>query len=179
MSFQNFMLDIETLGTDPDAVILSIGCAAFDKDFKVSDSFYIELETTTQCRSVHISTVRWWATQATGMPGDTDTAVTLNEALIKLFEFIRNSAPQTVTPIIWCKGPQFDAAILTDAYNKAGTPTPWIYSNVRDLRTVLKLARIPKPSVVSHNALQDCYDQIEQLSTALQVLGVSLEGDNS
>ena len=30
MSIQRFMIDIETLGTKPDSIILSIGCAAFN-----------------------------------------------------------------------------------------------------------------------------------------------------
>lgn len=168
----NFMVDIETLGVEPDTTILSIGAVQFDREFKIVQEFYTELNTSKQARTVNIDTIRWWSNNSAPIPGDTPESIELIQGLTSLTDFIINNSIQA-TPIIWCKGPQFDAAILTNAYNCAGIPTPWMYSDVRDLRTVLKLTNCPK-AVASHNALQDCKDQVNQLAFAFDALGIFL-----
>ena len=61
------MIDIETLGTDPGSVILSIGAVEFDlKTGKTGEEFYqwIDLESSSNKGfSVSAGTIKWWMMQ--------------------------------------------------------------------------------------------------------------------
>ncbi len=61
------MIDLETLGTRPDGVILSVGGVKFDPNgSKIIDEFYYKLdvdEQTERGRSIDESTIEWWGTQ--------------------------------------------------------------------------------------------------------------------
>jgi len=62
------MIDIETLGTEPDCVVLSVGAVKFDP-YKLTDPHAKTLwrpsadEQMTADRSVLESTLQWWAGQ--------------------------------------------------------------------------------------------------------------------
>jgi hypothetical protein len=175
----NFMLDIETFGTDNDSIILSVGCVKFGTDFVANTSsphLYMELNTKTQDRTVSMDTVRWWTDQVSNtrakIPGDTPDSMSLPAALEDLSNFIELHSTGT-TPVIWCKGPQFDMAMLEHAYKQCGIDVPWKYNSARDLRTVLKITSAPRYPA-SHNALEDCFAQIKQLSEAFLYLGLDL-----
>lgn len=159
------MVDIETYDIVPKAVILSIGACVIDDP---SDTFYTELDINTQFeRTTSLSTEEWWAKQSNppihGM-------VALHNALTTFSEWLKS---KNIEPVIWCKGTDFDVAILTNAYNSLYIPMPWKYNNVRDCRTVFKLSKIDVTKA-GHNALQDAIEQASDLKRALDLLGVKL-----
>jgi inhibitor of KinA sporulation pathway (predicted exonuclease) len=158
------MIDIETLDVTPSAVILSIGAVPINDP---SNSFYMELDRNTQwLRTASKSTQEWWDKQGNMPKGH----VHIETALLQLTAWLKSLGAE---PIIWCKGTDFDIAILTHAYRWLNLPTPWKYSNVRDCRTLYKLAGF-SPDKANHNALDDARNQAKDLLTSLEALGLEL-----
>ncbi len=63
---QNVMIDLETLGTRPGSVILSIGAVEFDRDLGLGREFYVELNqasSITAGLTTDDATVDWWLDQ--------------------------------------------------------------------------------------------------------------------
>ena len=158
------MVDIETLDVVPSAVILSIGACVI-QDI-VDTTFYVELHTDTQYeRTRSESTIDWWAKQKEGlMPQGTTPIVDALQSFSRWLSALR------AEPIIWCKGTDFDTAILSHAYLQYHIPLPWKYNSIRDFRTVKKLFphyQFPaNPN--AHNALADAKHQAEELRAILK-----------
>lgn len=159
------MVDIETYDIKPTAGILSIGATVIED---TAHTFYTELDKDTQWeRTMSIQTVDWWMKQ--GNPPICGTTP-LHKALTSLSDWIKSFDKE---PVIWCKGTDFDVAILTHAYNQLYLPVPWKYNNVRDCRTVFKIAGW-EPKKAAHNALQDAIEQADDLLGALNSLNGKL-----
>src|SRR5574343_308044 len=66
MPKKHFMLDLETMGLQPNAAVVAIGIAYFDRD-SILDTFYtpVSLE---DCKNVGLVTLKstedWWAKQS-------------------------------------------------------------------------------------------------------------------
>ena len=153
----HIMADIESLDVIPTAVIISIGAVTISG---LSESFYLEVDRHSQTtRTVSQATLTWWAMQS-NMPTGGSSIIS---SLCAFSDWIKSFGRE---PIIWCKGTDFDVAILTNAYKQYDIPVPWKYNNIRDCRTVFKVANIV-PIKASHNALKDAKDQAEDLMSAL------------
>ena len=63
----NVIVDLETLGVEFDAVVMSVGAAAFNGDCsRMFDAFYYKIDIAKQIqlgRSIDASTRKWWAKQ--------------------------------------------------------------------------------------------------------------------
>lgn len=154
----HFMIDIETYDVTPSAVILSIGA----ERILGSETFYVEVDPNTQYeRTVSQSTKDWWTKQSNP---PINGITSLHAALTYFAEWLPKN------PIIWCKGTDFDITILAHAYRQYNIPIPWKYSNVRDCRTVYKLAGHHPIRTATHNALEDAEDQTDNLILALTKL---------
>jgi len=171
----HFMVDLETYDTVPSAVILSIGaCVVYSVgEFFYEEhrpTFYTELDIETQfARTRSISTMKWWAEQGEGKCPCAG-ATSLDSALVQLNNFIWKHATSIgARPIIWCKGTDFDTAILADAYRQCNRDLPWKYNDVRDFRTVKKLfGTMVDPKIENgepHHALADAIFQARQLES--------------
>lgn len=174
------MLDIETLATDPDAVIVSIAAVKFDpfddyrqKGVTVGDlpGFNILIDLDSQAdRKINEQTVQWWSRQdpvvQESIFGESHPRYTLTEGLEKLHKFVWNSGGR-----VWAQGAQFDISILEHAYRSVNRAYPWQYWSVRDSRTLLDLVPVNLPSA-THDAMEDCYRQIVGVQQALAQLGV-------
>ena len=159
------MVDIETYDVKPSAVILSIGATVITAP---NNTFYKELDPTTQFeRTVSLATKEWWSKQPMPIPiGPTY----LYDALTEFARWIKSFNTE---PVIWCKGTDFDVAILTHAYNSLHLPVPWKYNNIRDCRTVFKIAGW-EAKKADHNALQDAIDQADDLLSAVNKMNARL-----
>lgn len=169
------MLDIETLSTRPDAVILTFGAVKFDpytKDF--GDGIYHRIHVDEQIdlgRHVDDNTVNWWATQA----DDIREEALGEEGRISLDQFTRELNKFIVgTNCIWAQGPVFDIVILENLYRQLGKPAPWNYWQIRDSRTLLSTYGDPrkKNKAGLHNALEDCVSQAEAVQIIFDSTGV-------
>ena len=108
------MIDLETLSTDPNATILTVGGVKFDPytneephslfDFKLDVD-----EQTALSRDIDKGTVDWWAKQ----PKNIQDIAFSEEGRISLKDFRKSLNIWLVgCDQIWCEGPQFDMVII-------------------------------------------------------------------
>lgn len=175
----DFMLDIETLGTKPGAVVLAAGCVAFDRETgEEKDVFYTGIGVVDSRKHglyIDPETMLWWFKQS---PEAQRAAFIdcprypLKRAVEEFKEWwIKN---QTKDNCVWCQGLDFDVPIWSRAMAAVDERPPWSFWNVRDTRTVYDLAELDYQSVprvgVEHNALADARHQVRCLRMALERL---------
>ncbi len=174
------MIDLETLATTPDAVILQIAAVKFDPfdDYLTRGVGLADLQTldimvdvdSQPDRNVNPETLDWWAQQDPQVQErifSPDNRVAFKDALMTLHRFVWNSSGR-----IWCQGTSFDISILEHAYRAIDHPYPWRYWQARDGRTLLDLVAVNLP-VATHDAVADCYRQATGVQQALATLGVT------
>lgn len=165
------MLDLETLATSPDAVVLTFGAIKFDPfdtAKEMSDGIYFRINVDEQIalgRRVDQGTVDWWGTQSAEVReealGETDR-VSIEDFTKALNKFVVGSTR------IWAQGPVFDIVILENLYRQIGKPAPWQYYAIRDSRTLLKaLGDDRKSGALLHNALADAVSQAGAVQSAV------------
>lgn len=169
----DIMLDLETLATSPDCVVLTLGAVKFDPftgTEQYNHALYVRFNVNEQIqlgRVVSEDTLDWWAQQPEDVReealGDNDRT-DVNHALDQLNKFLVGHDR------IWAQGPVFDIVILENLYRQLGRPCPWQYYNIRDSRTLLKaLGDNRKPGRdQAHNALADCIYQAEAVRSAVK-----------
>ena len=169
----DIMIDIETVGTGPDACILTIAAQTFDPNALgyLPQDYYARVDIDSQPnREVDDATVEWWATQSEEAQDEAfgeEGRIPLKQALEELSKLCFHCN------LTWANGTTFDMVILENAYKQEQLPLPWRFWNVRDARTVYSLyPDLPKPKA-SHHALEDCKRQIDLLQQTLQHLGVT------
>jgi len=168
----DIMIDIETVGTGPNACILTIAAQTFDPTGSgyLPQDYYARIDIDSQPdREVDDATVAWWATQPAEAQAEAfgeEDRITLKQSLEELSKLCFHCN------LIWANGTTFDMVILENAYKQEGMPFPWQFWRVRDARTVYSLyPDLPKPTA-SHHALEDCKRQIDLLQQTLKHLGV-------
>lgn len=158
------MIDLETLSTRPNAVILSLGAVRFNpfsSQVDINDGIDIKVDVDSQIklgRDVQEETLAWWTTQSAEVQ---DAAFGLdNRTDLIMFTKLLNKMMVGVDHI-WCQGPVFDIVILENLYKQLEMPIPWHYWQIRDSRTLFGVFGDPrsKNRVSAHNALMDCYYQ--------------------
>lgn len=189
MTGRHFMLDIETLGTRPDALVLQIGICEFSlapEETEIRSALCLNLQG--QGGSVDTSTVLWWMEQSDAARRILADHGRLPDglALERLDSLIGRMAP---ADCIWSHGPAFDLAILQSLYARLGRPVPWHYRAPRDTRTLvtaLELVGIPVPDRpglgVAHSALDDAVNQalwVRAMARALVEHGSDREGSRA
>lgn len=166
--FTDVMIDIETLDTEPTAVILSIAARAFNiaTGEVCQDEFYRTIkidEQVRQGRTTSIETTLWWGSQAQNVQ---DEAFKEEENLTNVFHLLRLYVRKYSTPttLFWARPPRFDFSIIKNAL---GADLPlWDHTCERDVRTYVWAN--PKQSpirlhVPTHIAYQDVDDQIKEV----------------
>lgn len=163
---KHLMLDLETLGTAVDAVILSVGAVKFDLESDQIDDegFYgsVSIESNLEAsRKIDEDTLLWWLKQpAAAQQVFHEEKLPLEQVLIDLSDWLGDDEW-----IVWAKGPSFDIAILEHAYRSFGLSTPWMHWNTRCVRTYMNLPGAKNVTVpdegVKHNALSDAYKQVK------------------
>ena len=166
------MLDIETLATSPDSVILTFGAVKFDPfDPKkpIDQAIYMRLDVDEQIalnRKIDDGTVEWWAKQSEEVREE--ALGTANRENLETFTKSLNKFVAGVDRI-WAQGPVFDIVILENLYRQLGKPAPWPYYVIRDSRTLLKALGDDRESTkLLHNALADCVSQAEAVQSAVK-----------
>lgn len=170
------MIDIETLGTKSNSVIVSIGAVKFDLETgQTGDTYYVNIDLQSSLDaglSIDAGTLMWWMKQS----DDTryrlieDQAKPLYNALSDLSIFIDEDSQ------VWGNSARFDLGLLQDAYNKIKRPIPWKFRNERCVRTLVSFAPEVKENTkfegTAHDALDDCYHQIKYCSAIYNKLKI-------
>ncbi|EKF0362943.1 3'-5' exoribonuclease, partial [Escherichia coli] len=172
-------VDLETMGTNPDAPINSIGGTFFDPATgEMGPEFSKAIDLETSGGIIDRKTIKWWAKRSREAQSAIFTdEISLDVALRLFIEFIeKNSGGRFVQ--VWGNGANFDNVILRRSYERQGIPCPWLYYNDRDVRTIVELGnaigfdvRMAIPfEGVPHNALDDARHQAKQVSAIWQKL---------
>lgn len=165
------MVDLETLSTKNNAIILTIGAIKFNReisigtfdDIKVENKFYkrINIES---CEKIGLcrdkNTEDWWLKQDEKVKYEAFQGMRENiEDVLREFNIWFGDSKY-----IWSLGICFDICILNEVYERLGINIPWKFWNVRDCRTILDCVGIkPSKNPYKHNSLMDSYYQIVDL----------------
>lgn len=189
-------IDIETLSTEKNAVVLTIGACVFDRfnrNLPPIDSIHLKLDKESPiAMGMHISpnTQRWWSEQSeaarAGIEGGT---LSLPEALEKLTDTL--VAWRAMNPNkkinFWANDPDFDLTILGESYKACGQMAPWQYWEGRSVRTIKMLAeemhsfdsrKRYKREGVHHNAEDDAIYQAFLVAECTALLQFSPQGNS-
>jgi hypothetical protein len=178
----DIMLDLETLATSPDSVILTVGAIKFDP-FSLTeptDGFYMRLNVDEQLainRAVDDNTVKFWMGQPEDIReeamGDSD-----REPLQKFYQDFNKFLMGANN--IWAQGVLFDIGILENLYHQMGWPKPWLFWKIRDSRTVFDMFgdRREKQRKTLHNAFSDAFEQAVALQRLYKDLGIRKNANN-
>lgn len=157
------MIDLETMGTRPNAPIVAIGACKFTKDGVFDDHFYrtIDLKTAVGAAGgvIDPDTVKWWMAQEEPARLEIINAETsLLDALVAFWEWLPNDADG-----MWGNGANFDNVLLAETLRRFDMPV-WPHWKDRCYRTMKNLVDFaPERVGTAHNALDDAITQAKHL----------------
>lgn len=162
----DLMIDLETLGTDPDAPVMSLGAVFFDTATKtLGPTFYLPIDVKEQIkrgRKPSGDTLQWWMGQ------DGAAKIVFKEqakpTLYVLQTFAAWFKVNGAKCFVWGNGSTFDISLMEDLFRMYGVECPWDYNKIQDLRTFKRFqakgAKVPKP-LIPHHALEDAKTQAQ------------------
>jgi len=166
------MLDLETLGANPNALIATVGaCAIVDGKLRTFYNLVNMQSAQTEGFQMDVSTVLWWISQDAAAKSDitrTEYRDLLIDVLCNFNDFI-SSLGEDLNLEIWSCGSDFDTVILANAYRKICVQQPWKFYQTRCYRTMKEMfpevAKPPREG--AHNALNDAIFQLDHLNMIL------------
>lgn len=165
---KHVMVDLETLGTTADAVILSIGAVMFNLDTgEVDDNaFYSSISIESNLglhRRISEDTLKWWMKQSS------EAQLVFSEDKAHIADALEEfSLWLPKDPFMWSNGADFDLPMIQHAMTQTELPIPWKFYNNRCVRTYKNLPGAKDVSIerkgLHHNALADAVYQAELVS---------------
>lgn len=160
---EQIMVDIETLGTVYNSVMVSLGAVKFSIAKGIIDTFEINIDPMDSRKLglvIQSDTINWWKTQ----PKEISALWRVNPQPLKhaMSEFVKWYGNDSLP--FWCRGLNFDEPIIRSNLMAVGMVTPWKYHDVNDLRTVGKLLGVKAENTLdAHGALNDAINQYNHL----------------
>jgi hypothetical protein len=153
------MIDIETLSTRRDAVVLSVGCCLFTRT-EVHKPYEFACDVQQQLdggRRIDSSTLSWWMSQ-----GDEARKMAFNpepQTMLMMGQagaYLRDLITHNNVDAVWAHGVVFDLGILEDYLGMS----PWDFRNIRDTRTLASISPGLRPQPLTpHSAGSDAEAQ--------------------
>lgn len=175
----DIMVDLETLGTDLDALVFQIASAAFDINTgEISQEFN---ECADVGKAVEVDgridggTLKWWLDTNSELFHEllNKDAQTPSELIVSYFAWLFELTQEYDVVYLWGNGILFDNAILRHKFTQQELHYPIFFRNDRDVRTILELASIKEgvdskalygrfydDSLTAHDAYNDVVNQI-------------------
>ncbi|WP_044706034.1 exonuclease [Escherichia coli] len=177
--WHHLMIDLETMGKNPDAPINALAGKFFDPATgEMGPEFSKTIDLETAGGVIDRDTIKWWLKQSREAQSAILTdEIPLDDALLQLREFIDENSGEFFVQV-WGNGANFDNVILRRSYERQEIPCPWRYTNDRDVRTIIALGLVmdfDARSVITfegerHNALHDARYQAKYVSAIWQKL---------
>ena len=183
------MLDVETFGLSPNAVVWQVALLPFDLQEPDPLTYlgwreYLPVNPQVEAGNfIEAATLEWWMNQSAearalmqgNLEGDLAQLQRTIEGLAFQLIQIRGLSNRFE---LWAKGPQFDVVLIERLLTMCRLDIPYKYGEIRDLRTLIAAAElankgldVPKPKdYVPHSALSDCTYQILQYKAAMENL---------
>tara|TARA_B100000029_G_scaffold223710_2_gene221689 strand:- start:8821 stop:9429 length:609 start_codon:yes stop_codon:yes gene_type:complete len=195
------VLDLETLGSVNNSVILSVGMVAVDstKDYTfdelIKDGYYAKLDVKSQVdagRKIHKDTLQWWSEQGEAAqhilkPSPKDMHWSkLREDMIS---WLTDQGVDTHKVKVYSRGSHFDFGLLHDLFRitegVGQDDLPWRYWNIHDSKTVVftLLGRdvwdmgVEPEGFIHHDCLHDAAREYLTIQSALYMFQDTLSGD--
>ncbi len=179
---KHIMLDLETMGTRPNAAIVALGACEFDLSYDdpIRDTFYIQvgLDSSVQAGlKIDTSTILWWMQQSDAARKQTFGRCEgwpIGDAVHRFSKFVEARGKDAA---IWGNGATFDNVIIRSAFDAVKLTPPWSFRNDKCYRTVVNLLPEDKrpafvPYGTAHNALDDAIAQALHLQKVYKALGL-------
>ena len=177
------MIDLETMSSNSNAAIVSIGACTFSASVGITGKFYINVSLQDCMKyGLHVdsNTVMWWLKQSeearSALDADPKAPLhvqpsKLSDALTELEKFLNYRMHEYK---IWGNGATFDNVVLANAYRALGDFMPMNFRNDSCYRTMKNTFGIPLPERkgTHHNALDDAVYQAEHLIEIFKHLGI-------
>lgn len=185
------VLDIETLGSVNNSVVISVGMVAVDSnvdytfDELIKNGYYAKLDVKSQVdagRKIHQDTLDWWATQGEAAqhvlkPHKDD----MHFSMLRddMIQWLENEGIQPWKAKFYSRGSHFDFGILHDLFritlNKPTDYLPWRFWNIHDSKTVVLTLLgkdvwemgVEPEGFVHHHALHDAAREYITMENAL------------
>ena len=160
---EHLMIDLETLGTGPRAVITQIGACWFGMDGTIGATFSANINIQSALDAglqVDGDTIKWWF----GQPEAARTFVKDTDIIIKVLRRFQTFC--TGAKNVWSHA-TFDMPILFNAYRECEEKIPFHYRAPRDIRTLVWLwggKQEREPRNDKHDALADCLYQVKYVT---------------
>ena len=180
MSRKHIMVDLETLSSADNALVVSIGAIEFDPNTgDLGKQFYTVVKPGDQQhlgRDVDANTVMWWLGQSDdarrALYDPKHKPLGPGQALLQFHDFWKGVGKKSY---FWSHA-TFDSVVLGNLYKAYMLKPPWHYRDVVDIRTMVMLS--PKEldtyearvGLTHHNALDDAIYQAGYISKIWQHL---------
>lgn len=176
----NVMMDIETLGTADNALILSIGAVKFTAR-EVVDSFEIAITPDSAASAglqIDTSAVMWWLGDAPTGAGPSARAALLDQERVHIAVALQSFVAwygEASLPT-WGNGAAFDNVILRSAFRALDVTPPWDFRDDRCYRTMKGIRGTPSMQRIGthHSAVDDARSQAIHLQQIATHLGIAL-----
>lgn len=162
---QDIMLDLETMGSGPNAAIVAIGAIEMDLErHLLGERFYAVVDLASSIAAGGVmdpSTVLWWMRQSDdARQALLEDGEPIETVLQLLADWLGESAPPEEIRI-WGNGAAFDNVILAEAYRRLDMEVPWKFWHDRCYRTLkAQHPGVPAPNTgTKHNAIDDAERQ--------------------
>lgn len=181
------MLDLETVSTSTNSVVLTFGAIRFDpfgddrnsQDGKTihMDTFYRRIDPESfdwADAEIDEGTIAWWAKQDAAAQEEafgTENRHDIRTVMVDFYKWSRKGFAD-----VWANGPLFDIAILESINKNIQRGNPWKYWQVKDCRTLYGLVEHERPNPMLHHALWDCWSQLVAVQSCYRNLGLTSEG---
>lgn len=179
---KHVMQDIETWGTGPTALPVSIGAVRFDGD-TIIDRFSVGIDPVEAQRyagfTIDADTIMWWFSPER----DAARKLWLDMPKVDLFAALDgffmwcNEVPRDERGSLWGNGSMFDNTIVRNACKITGAEYPVSYSKDECYRTIKNRMGKAVPFVrlgVYHNAVDDAESQAVHLQAIAKHHGFEL-----
>ena len=170
------MIDLETMSSNSNAAIVSIGACKFSVENGIEDTFYVNVDLPSCIeKGMHVNgdTIMWWLGQSKEARDILQVdRFNLTNALDEFTSWF-NSAKYG--KYLWGNGATFDNVVLSNAYKAVGFKQPWNYRNdccYRTLKNLTPEVTAPERKGTHHNALDDAMYQAEHLIKIFKHLGI-------
>jgi hypothetical protein len=176
-----FMFDVETLGVESNAVILSAALIHFDVDKRptyqdlLDNACFVKLKAKDQIerlgRTVDLDTLEWWKNQHEYVRGvsldPSSTDVSAEDAITILHNYM-NKVPNANKQTMWARG-SLDQMVIDSLAVKLDMQKITDYNMWRDVRTAVDILYgtsngyvevvhplFERASVIKHHPVHDC-----------------------
>lgn len=176
------MLDLETLGTRPDAAVVAIGACIFDpySDKKPEQTFdvAVTIESAMKHGRIDASTLDWWFQQSKDAQDKTFNRFghTLPDALRQFNWWLLNQcAHKRERLVVWGNGAAFDNVVIRSAHEAAGMTPVWSFRKDMCYRAICAVfgKNIPfERTGCHHNAVDDAISQAVHLQKIYKAVGL-------